>query len=218
MDTMVIKDAKLLRLLRLLHGTCCLGSIWHFPSCLYISSIEGWWCIQSYKANVTMTTVWGCWSGTNSRFGDFIKNLTAPESRVCSWSTAPHSTGCVSRSYTRIRRVEILHYSIHWWVFSTPPNLVYDLLTHPVQSIRSFLTTYLMYTFSVIFMAGPALMLLSTSTSEYNVQEWLVETSLENPIHEGVLSCLEQIMLQIELSRSSSSRKITLGISVVFTL
>ena len=81
-----------------------------------------------------------------------------------------------------------------------------------------FLIPYLRYTLSVTFMAGPMLLLLTTSTSEYKVQAWFVEMSLENPIHEEELSVLEQIELQIELSRLPSSMRITLGTSVVCTL
>ena len=80
------------------------------------------------------------------------------------------------------------------------------------------LLPYLRYTVSVTFLTGPILMLLSTLTSVYKVQLWSFETSLKNPIHEGVLTLCEQIMLQMELSRLSSSNMITLGTSVVSTL
>ena len=68
------------------------------------------------------------------------------------------------------------------------------------------------------FMAGPVLMVLSTSISEYKVQEWFAVISYENPTHVGMLSALAQIMLQIELSRLLSYVRITSVISVVCTL
>ena len=80
------------------------------------------------------------------------------------------------------------------------------------------LISYLRYISSVKFMAGPTLMLLKNSTSEYKVQVCRVVMSLENPIHVEELSLFEQMALQIELSRISLSIRITLGTSVVTTL
>ena len=82
----------------------------------------------------------------------------------------------------------------------------------------AFLISYLRYISSVTFMAGPTLMLLKNSTSEYKVQVCWVVMSLENPTHVEELSFFEQIALQMELSRISLSIRITLGTSVVTTL
>ena len=47
---------------------------------------------------------------------------------VTSWKT----TGCVSRSYTNLRRVENTNQCILLWWIAMLRNIVYDLLTHPV--------------------------------------------------------------------------------------